>query len=139
MLKTTPTPRARTRIGARPPPNATFTPRPPAAASDPATRGILVTFQRSNQVIPVPSLDQALIGIMISIIATEYPRATPVGPWLSPRRTPTITTGVVAAVMPTARPTRPVAIINQESGFANAKTKDVGASNWKIGTTSIHL
>ena len=76
---------------------------------------------------------------MISIIATEYPRATPVGPWLSPRRTPTITTGVVAAVMPTARPTRPVAIINQESGFANAKTKDVGASNWKIGTTSIHL
>ena len=95
--------------------------------------------QRSAQVIPVPSLDQAAIGMITSVIANEYPRATPLGPWLKPSTIPTITNGVVAASHAKARPIRPVDRTNQESGFATANTNATGASNLKIGAASIHF
>jgi hypothetical protein len=87
----------------------------------------------------VTCLDQAVIGMTTSAIANEYPKATPIGPWLSPSMIPTITTGVVAALIPKARLTWPVDKTNQERGLANANTKAVGASNRKIGAASIHL
>ena len=34
-----------------------------------------------------------------SVSADEYPRATPLGPWLRPNTIPTITSGVVAALI----------------------------------------
>jgi hypothetical protein len=74
-----------------------------------------------------------------SAIATEYPKATPMGPWLRPSTIPTITTGVVAALIYRARLTLPVDITNHESGLANANTTAVGASNRKIGAASIQL
>src|SRR2546422_1769567 len=57
--------------------------RPPRSTLFPYTtlfRSIssgLMTLQRSAQVIPVPCLDQAAIGMTRSAIATEYPKATP--------------------------------------------------------------
>jgi hypothetical protein len=110
-----------------------------APASKPEKNGGLVAPQRSDQVIPVPSLDQAAMGMSRSVSADEYPKATPVGPWLNPITIPTITSGVVAALMLKALPTRPVAMTNHESGLATANTNDTGASNLKIGTAAIHL
>src|SRR5208337_4491499 len=126
-------------IGTDAPPSSTLAIRPTEPASSPVKRGALLAAQRPDQVIPVPCLDQAAIGMMMSTIAPEYPIATPNGPWLRPSTMPKITTGVAAAVMLTARPTRPVDITSQLSGFANANTSDVGASSLKIGATSIHF
>ena len=52
---------------------------------------------------------------------------------------PKKTTGVITAVMLTARRILPVAMFSQLSGFANANTSEVGASSLKIGATSIHF
>jgi hypothetical protein len=116
-----------------------FTIKPIALASRPDKSGCLIAFQTPVLVIPVPCIDQAVIGMIRSAIANEYPKATPLGPLLRPNRIPTITSGVVAAVMLKARLTRPVEMTNKESGLANANTKPVGASNLKIGAASIHL
>ena len=99
MPKTTASPTARQGIGANLPPSANFTSKPAAPASKPDRKGGLVASQRSAQVIPVPCLEQAAIGMMSSVIADEYPRATPLGPWLRPNTIPTITSGVVAVLI----------------------------------------
>src|SRR2546421_7297771 len=115
MPKTTASPTARQGIGVNLPPSANFTSKPAAPASKPDRKGGLVAPQRSAQVIPVPCLDQAAIGITSNVIADEYPRATPLGPWLKPSTIPTITSGVVAADRLKDRPTRPVDMSNQEN------------------------
>jgi len=74
-----------------------------------------------------------------SVIADEYPRATPVGPWLKPSMIPIITNGVVAALMLKALPARPVDITSQDSGLATANTNATGASSLKIGAASVHF
>src|SRR6266496_220652 len=139
MPKTRPTPAIRQSIGGNLPPSMSFTSKPPAPASKPDRNGGFVAFQRFAQVIPVPCLDQATIGITTAVIPSEYPRATPLGPWLSPSTIPTITKGVVAAVMLKDRLIRPVDTTNQESGLATANTNATGASNLKIGAASIHF
>ena len=126
-------------IGGNLPPSVSFTSKPAAPASKPDRNGGLMACQRSAQVIPVPSLDQAAIGMTTSVIASEYPRATPLGPWLRPSTIPTITNGVVAALMLKDRPIRPVDTTSQESGFATANTNATGANNLKIGVASIHF
>src|SRR5215468_3717876 len=133
MPKTRPTPAIRQSIGGNLLQSMSFTSKPAAPASKPDRNGGLVASQRSAQVIPVPCLDQAAIGMTTSVIATEYPRATPLGPWLNPSTIPTITKGVVAAVILKDRPIRPVDTTNQESGLASANTSATGASNLKIG------
>src|SRR5262245_50656790 len=121
------------------PPSVIFTINPIALAERPDKSGCLIALQRPAQVILVPRIDQAVIGMTRSAIAKEYPKATPLGPLLRPSTIPTITSGVVAAVMLKARLTRPVEMTNQESGLANANTKTVGASNLRTGAASAHL
>src|SRR6266513_3025792 len=139
MPKTTASPTARQGIGVNLPPSANFKSKPAAPASKPDRKGGLVASQRSAQVIPVPCLDQAAIGMISSVIADEYPRATPLGPWLRPNTIPTITSGVVAVLILNALPARPVDMSSHERGLATAKTTATGASNLKIGVASIHF
>src|SRR6266446_2024084 len=112
MPNTTASPAVRQRSGAELPSRASFTSKPAAPASKPDRNGGLVAPQRSAQVIPVPCLDQAAIGMSTTISAVEYPRATPWGPRASPSAIPTMTSGVAAMLMLKARPTRPVDMTN---------------------------
>src|SRR4029077_5862814 len=139
MPNTTASPAVRQRSGAELASRAGFTSKPAAPASKPDRNGGLVAPQRSAQVIPVPYLDQAAIGMSTTISAVEYPRATPWGPRASPSAIPMMTSGVAATLMLKARPTRPVDMTNQESGLATANTSATGASNRKIGAASIHF
>ena len=139
MPKTTPAPTKRQGIEPHVPPSVSFTSKPAAPANKPDRSGALLAPQRSAQVIPVPSLDQAAIGMIKRVIADEYPKATPVGPRLRPNTIPKITSGVVAAYRLKARPIRPVDKTSQESGLAIANTKATGESNLKIGAAAIHL
>src|SRR4029077_1354487 len=139
MPNTTANPAVRQRSGAELPSSVSFTSKPAAPASKPDRNGGLVASQRSAQVIPVPCLDQAAIGITSNVIADEYPRATPLGPWLKPNTIPKITSGVVAVLILNALPIGPTDKTNQENGFATANTTATGASNLKIGAASIHF
>src|SRR5579859_686033 len=134
-----PTPKMRYGISGSLSLSVNFTRKPAAPASKPEKNGGLVTRQRSAQVTFVPCFDQAAIGMSRRIRADEYPRATPLGPWLKPNRIPAITTGAVATLMLKALTARPVDKTNQESGLATANTNATGASNLKIGAASIHF
>ena len=78
-------------------------------------------------------------GTVNSVIMSEKPVATPVGPYRSPVAYARITNGAMTKAIFRLRPTWPVENRSQLKGLINANARTVGTSKRNISMVSFHF
>src|SRR5262249_38764423 len=96
-------------------------------------------IKMSRKEMLVPCTHQPVWGIAHKILAVEYRRATPLGPYSNPLKYPSITVAARTRAGFRLRCSNPDANITHASGSIVAITTKFGASKRKMGGAASHL